>query len=306
VGAESSFEPADRVAGSVGHGWHFDGSTDWVYNTTMSSEARSYTISGWFANDTIRNDTAMAFQSLAGYWDLTFQRTTHDHNASLATSTGEMYWLPDILDSGLHHYAWTLDADADSAHFYLDGVASAVKVHWSPMPGGSAYVGELLGNRVGIGGPVYFAPTELIDGTLDEYRIVEGMRSADWILTEYRNQNAPAQFYTFAAPESLGGAPTDVRPLADRTTLRLRAWPNPFRGVAEIEVHSDAPGLRVRVYDVAGRVVRELPGVGSFDGVRRFRWDGRDANGVNVGNGIYYLRAQDHTGSTGLKLLMTP
>ena len=306
AGLESTFDSSDRVTGSVGSGWSFDGDSDWVYNTTMASTNGSYTISAWFANSPNRIDTAMAFQTLDGYWDISFQRTSLDFNSALSTSTGEMYWLPDITDTLLHHYVWTMDAAADTACFYLDGVQRGVKVHWSPMPGGNAYEGEAIGGRVGIGGPIYFAPQELIDGVLDEYRISEGTRSADWIATEFRNQSAPTTFFAFAAQESLGNDVTDVSPIGSRTSLRLAAWPNPFRGVAQIEVNSGAADLRVRVYDVAGRVVRELSGMGAYDEVRRFRWDGRDANGNSVGNGIYYVRAQDATGSVGLKLLMRP
>ena len=33
------------------------------------------------------------------------------------------------------------------------------------------------------------------DGLIDEFRISDVVRSADWILTEYNNQNSPETFY---------------------------------------------------------------------------------------------------------------
>ena len=49
------------------------------------------------------------------------------------------------------------------------------------------------------------------NGALDELRITKGaLRSADWILTEYRNQSAPATYMTLG-PRMTGSAPTQVR-----------------------------------------------------------------------------------------------
>jgi hypothetical protein len=39
------------------------------------------------------------------------------------------------------------------------------------------------------------------NGILDEFRVSTSARSADWILTEYRNQNTPATFYVVGAQE---------------------------------------------------------------------------------------------------------
>ncbi|WOV92818.1 MAG: LamG-like jellyroll fold domain-containing protein [Candidatus Nitrosoabyssus spongiisocia] len=39
------------------------------------------------------------------------------------------------------------------------------------------------------------------DGKLDEFRLSSTARSADWIATEYANQNSPSTFFTISAPE---------------------------------------------------------------------------------------------------------
>ncbi len=41
------------------------------------------------------------------------------------------------------------------------------------------------------------------DGNIDELRIAEVVRNADWILTEYNNQNDPSSFFTIAAQEEI-------------------------------------------------------------------------------------------------------
>ena len=44
-----------------------------------------------------------------------------------------------------------------------------------------------------------------LNGILDELRISDTARTADWIVTEYRNQNVPGSFYVIGPPESSAG-----------------------------------------------------------------------------------------------------
>ncbi len=53
-----------------------------------------------------------------------------------------------------------------------------------------------------IGGFVSSPSSRRFTGSLDEARISNTARSADWIKTEYNNQNAPGTFYAIAAEES--------------------------------------------------------------------------------------------------------
>jgi hypothetical protein len=52
------------------------------------------------------------------------------------------------------------------------------------------YLGKALGNQNAGQGE------ELLDGELEEFRVSSTMRSVDWFLTEYNNQNSPSTFYT--------------------------------------------------------------------------------------------------------------
>ncbi|MDZ4805848.1 MAG: C25 family cysteine peptidase [Candidatus Eisenbacteria bacterium] len=71
----------------------------------------------------------------------------------------------------------------------------------------------------------------------------------------------------------------------------LLALPNPFQESTEITflLAGASPSVRVLVYSVSGRKVREWNVVGQV-GENRLAWDGRDATGDAVANGVYLIK----------------
>jgi hypothetical protein len=76
------------------------------------------------------------------------------------------------------------------------------------------------------------------------------------------------------------------------SALRMSpAWPNPFRDQTVLRFALPAPGIvRVRIYNVAGRLVRELPAVHCDAGPNERTWDGGDSGGNRVASGVYFVR----------------
>ena len=77
--------------------------------------------------------------------------------------------------------------------------------------------------------------------------------------------------------------------------------PNPFNPMTEIRysVGREPRRVRMRIYDIQGRLVRTLvDGVGQ-PGVHKAVWQGRDDAGGQVSSGIYFCRlqvgAENHT-----------
>jgi len=73
------------------------------------------------------------------------------------------------------------------------------------------------------------------------------------------------------------------------------AFPNPFASTVGTVVTLAVPKATraaVRIYNVRGRVVRELHDGNISRGRRRFVWYGRDDNGRRVASGIYIVRAE--------------
>ncbi len=69
--------------------------------------------------------------------------------------------------------------------------------------------------------------------------------------------------------------------------------PNPFNPATSIEVSLNRDGrVRLVVYDVRGRIVRELIDGALESGVRTVIWDGRDRSGRHVASGLYFSRLE--------------
>ncbi|HDM89904.1 MAG TPA: T9SS type A sorting domain-containing protein [candidate division WOR-3 bacterium] len=69
--------------------------------------------------------------------------------------------------------------------------------------------------------------------------------------------------------------------------------PNPVRGrvVVEYSVPEDVE-VRLGVYDVAGRRVRDLVKGRVKAGMHRLEWDRRDGRGRLLPSGVYFLRLE--------------
>jgi len=90
------------------------------------------------------------------------------------------------------------------------------------------------------------------------------------------------------------------------TALELAApWPNPSRGGAHFEFALPRAGVaRIAVLDAAGRRVASL-GDGAFTAGRHaIDWDGRDAAGHAVRDGIYWVSLEQDGARTAKKLVV--
>jgi len=69
------------------------------------------------------------------------------------------------------------------------------------------------------------------------------------------------------------------------------AVPNPFNPMTQIAYTLGADAeVSLRIYDVSGRLVRDLVAGTRAAGPHRERWDGRDGSGRGVASGVYFAR----------------
>jgi hypothetical protein len=102
------------------------------------------------------------------------------------------------------------------------------------------------------------------------------------------------QAIEWAASGSVSG--TEVLPPLNHlpTVFALaQARPNPVSGTTEIRYQlPTASPVQIRVYNVAGQVVKTLVDAKQEVGYKSVTWDGRNDHGVPVGSGVYLYRIE--------------
>ena len=87
--------------------------------------------------------------------------------------------------------------------------------------------------------------------------------------------------------------------------VTLRAHPNPFKPRTVITYDlALATDVRVGIYDLAGRLVRNLVVGHQPLGPHALTWDGCDDRGRGVGAGVYFLRVNAGGGGRTEKLVL--
>lgn len=100
-----------------------------------------------------------------------------------------------------------------------------------------------------------------------------------------------------AAAETLVGQPR----------LKLAASPNPFDGRSTVTFTLPRPAeVSLGVYDLSGRLVRELRHGQLAAGRHAYAWDGRDRRGVEVARGIYFAALTSGASRVTTKLVRLP
>ena len=81
--------------------------------------------------------------------------------------------------------------------------------------------------------------------------------------------------------------------------------PNPFHASTDIRFElGTASPLTVRVYDIAGRLVRSLTAGPMPAGVNLISWDGRDDRGRRPAPGVYLCRIEAGRSETVARLVL--
>jgi hypothetical protein len=89
------------------------------------------------------------------------------------------------------------------------------------------------------------------------------------------------------------GSVTAIDPSPRRTTLVLRAAPNPFNPITTLFFELSEPALmRLQIFQIDGRHVTTLVDGPRRAGPQRVTWRGHDDRGVDVASGTYLARLQ--------------
>ena len=91
-----------------------------------------------------------------------------------------------------------------------------------------------------------------------------------------------------AAPAPAGGELSEL-------ALLGKPYPNPFSASMSFgyEVKAgEAQAVEIGIYNVAGRLITRLDSGVKEPGRYNVRWDGRDAAGISMAPGVYFLKSR--------------
>ncbi|MHC4544674.1 MAG: DUF2341 domain-containing protein, partial [Planctomycetota bacterium] len=193
---EASMTAADQAAGQINGSLDFEGTDDYVDSGNGASLIiynSDFTWEAWAKLDAKAQDREVI--SKAGDEVTVFP-------IELRYDLGEDNWQFNVNDGAWQYAKYTQAApqidtwyhivgvrDGSTIRIYINGVEGAVTDTIGTLTDSSAfslYIGRLLAPS----DPRHF------DGQIDEARVSNIVRSADWILTEYNNQNDPSTFYS--------------------------------------------------------------------------------------------------------------
>jgi hypothetical protein len=114
---------------------------------------------------------------------------------------------------------------------------------------------------------------------------------------------------TWTLVHDLGLGPTPhyagVDPSLNQPPTMLGSRPNPFSVSTEILYDLGQPGrVQIRVYDVAGRLVRKVLDTAMPPGPQKTTWDGADDQGRPVPAGMYFYEVETPRGTGTRKMLL--
>ena len=201
-GTSGGMDSDDQVAGKIDGSIDFDGTDDYIHCADSSDWAfgtNSFTIEFWVKPNNEDNNCRFIGQHEDSNNKWGFQRD--DANDALAFA---------IKDGG----SWTLDwyscSWTPTAGIWYHIVLTRGNNTWTIYENGSykcsttdaAGVPDLTAT-LELG---RFWETNYHDGQLDEFRISNVARNANWILTCYNNQNSPESFYSVGSEEEAPAA----------------------------------------------------------------------------------------------------
>jgi len=199
---------SDQVAAIVNGGLDLDGSNDYISTNYVQTGVTAYTIEAWIKTSTISMQRVIVHDRGSGAGrSLTLSiGGTYPGGPGVAGGVGYgvdsdniyigRYSTTTVNNNNWHHLVgvWTAPAGTAIApaqfSIYIDGTPAATT---------DATVGTApLSPLTGLGGTLLaqHAPwNTYLPSIIDEVRISNTVRNANWILTEYNNQNSPATFH---------------------------------------------------------------------------------------------------------------
>ena len=190
--ANGGMVAGDLVAGRIGNAIDFDGNNDFFDcgANASTNPSGSLTVSAWVFS---RAASGHIINRGGGWDDPGYSLFRHNDRIRIELQrTGEKDIVDNLIARNQWHYvALTYDNTTGTIRCFINGVQQGnTGTHTGPigMPVENLNIARKEQNAF------YY------NGIIDEGRVIHTNRSADWLRTEFNNQNSPATFYA-VSPE---------------------------------------------------------------------------------------------------------
>ena len=201
-----SMTSSDVVTGKIGSGTDFDGSNDGLRmadNNTIDLNTNDFSFSCWFKTDAIGNTQTLFNKKPTGGGVNGFGAVYINTSGTLSfyfkgngTTQGGGSTTTTVSANTWYNFHVTCDVANDVVKIYLNGsLVSSISVDAGTSLSNShdQFFG-MFANYNANSHSNYQQSS--FNGVLDEMRVALTDFSADWIATEYNNQNSPSTFYS--------------------------------------------------------------------------------------------------------------
>jgi hypothetical protein len=211
---QGSMNSADQIDGQIDGCLNFDGNDEYIDfgNPTELQITGSITVEAWFKADYYGNTYLVSKNGPSGErgWDISFDdiNLTHGYLIYRYALTGDGH-ADDVGNVTIPINQWHHVVGVFSASTYSRLFLNGQKVDENTTSIISSQYDAPNNVRFGARGDAL--PPNYYNGTLDEVRISNIARSADWIKTEYDNQFDPNSFYSIGKEYSVSDHPPDAQ-----------------------------------------------------------------------------------------------
>ena len=93
---------------------------------------------------------------------------------------------------------------------------------------------------------------------------------------------------------------------SDYMDITLKSYPNPFSYSTEIEFYlPEDSDVKLRIYDLSGKIIRDLIDKDMNEGLVRQSWNGCDSNGNRLPSGLYFAILQTRNGLARTSIILS-
>jgi len=195
------------AAGKIDGGAHFDTNSD-IINVGADASLNIYgsnlTISAWIYMESFGHDDNGRGRIFVGDYTMFFVDNVNVSKglSLIVDGSSALVSTASIIDINAWYHVAVAFTNGSTPQFYVNAVAKGTPANSNSLV--NSLTTHYIGNRSD--------SDRGFDGILDEVRVSNTLRSADWVVTEFNNQNSPSTFCVLGTELEVDAGGVSVTP----------------------------------------------------------------------------------------------